>query len=207
MKPKYIICALVLAVVLFGCKQINNSGGKILAPINQNFDSADKLVLLEDTFDITLTISSTENYLTQNVIVNSLYDKIHSQYESPFDGNILNFEDNFEIVSITNGWERERITEQTDYGGVKFMIEKGGQSEILKEGWLFINNEPAIESKTLTLVLKAKQNGRFGLVMSQMQSKTGFINICVGGTLEEAQELCKERKPTSTRAESIETNK
>ena len=99
-----------------------------------------------------------------------------------------------------------KVEDNTDYEIVKFLVEKGGQSEILQEGLLFINKQPSTETKTLMFSLKAKQKGRFGLVMSQMQSKTGFINICVGDTLEEAQELCKERKPTSTIVDSVETN-
>ena len=177
------------------------NGGKVSAPINQNFDSSQKLLLVGDTFDITLTISAREDYLEENVIVGSLYNKIHSQYESPFDGKILNFEDNFEILSVSEDWQKEKISEQSNYEIVKFMAENG-QSEILQEGWLYLNNQSATETKTITFSLKAKQKGRFGFVMSQMQSKTGFINLCVGDSIEEAQELCKEIKPTSTRIES-----
>lgn len=204
-KKYFIGIVLLLAILIVGYVTLINQGGKTSPPINQNFDSADKLLLVGDTFDITLTISAREDYLRENVIVNSLYDKIYSQHELPFDGNILNFEDNFEIVSISEGWQREKITPQLDYEIIKFMVEEGGQSKILEKGWLSINNQPATESKTLTLSLKAKQKGRFGLVMSQMQSKTGFINICVGNNLEEAQELCKDRKPSSARVETIET--
>ncbi len=207
LKTKYIIilCIFILIIVLFGYikKLNNNDGGKVSAPINQNFDVAAKLLSVGNAFDITLTISAkNDSFLRKNVIVSSLYDKIHSQYESPFDGNILNFEDNFELVSVSNGWNREKITSQSDYKIVKFLVEKSGQAEILEGGWLFINSLPSVETKTLTLSLKAKQRGRFGFVMSQMQSKTGFINLCVGDGTEEAQELCKERRPSSTRIES-----
>ena len=209
MKSKFIILFILIFVVfLFGCvAQVNNGlAEKPSAPINQNFDFDNKLPLVGDIFDITLTISAREEYLNENVIVSLLYDKIHSQYESPFDGDILNFEDNFEIVSISNGWKRQKITEQSNYEIVKLMAQDSDQSEILEKGWLYIHDGPSTETKTLMLSLKAKQKGRFGLVMSQMQSKTGFVNICVGDTIEEAQEFCKERVPTSTRAESTETN-
>lgn len=209
MQRKYYIGIglLVLAVLIAGCVTQIDNGGKPSAPINQDFDSDDKLLLVGDSFDVTLTISARDDYLQKNVIVSSIYDKIHSErYESPFDGNILNFEDNFEIVSISEGWNREKISSGSDYEIVNFMVNQGGQSEILEEGLLFINDEPSTESKTLTISLKAKEKGRFGLVMSQMQSKTGFINLCVGDTLEEAGQLCQERRPDSTRVEAIETN-
>ena len=202
MKSKSIILfILILSALSFGCVvQLNDDlSGKPSAPINQNFDFDNKLLLVGDTFDINLTISAGEEYLKENVIVSLLYDKLHSQYESPFDGEILNFENNFEIVSISNDWKREKITEQSNYEIIELMVQNSGQSEFLESGWLYIHDKPSTETKILTLSLKAKQKGRFGLVMNQKQAKTGFVNICVGDTTEEAQELCKERLPTSTK--------
>ena len=68
--------------------KVRNDGLSVLnvQKLNERLEVAAKLLSVGDAFDITLTISAkNDSFLRKNVIVSSLYDKIHSQYESPFD--------------------------------------------------------------------------------------------------------------------------
>ena len=203
------ILLLTFMVLVVGC---NGQDIKPSASIEQTVDSNEKIVVVNEPFEIILKISAwRDDYLKENAILITLYDKPYSKYSSPFGGKMLNLEDYFDIIEIDKDWRMERVTDNSDYEVIDSVSKysPGIYSRIFEEGysWLLLNEVQTSKNKELNFILKPKQAGKYTLVMSQMNAKTGFVNICVGTTNEVAEELCKDylASPTSTEEPSILT--
>ena len=86
-KRRLPIMLLAFMVLVVGCSSQNI---KPSAPIDQILDSNEKIVVVDEPFEIILKISAwTDDYLKENVILITLHDEPYSKYSSPFGGDIL----------------------------------------------------------------------------------------------------------------------
>ncbi len=208
---KYLLIALIVTIALMtGC---SDTSTKVSAPIEIFTDSGEKFVTVGNQIEINFKISALKDgYLNENIILVTLHDAPHSKYSSPFDGNMLNIDNYFDIISVSDNWKKEKISDNTEYEIIEAMRDYSPEiSQGISEGraWLLVNNIQENEDKELNLILKSKSIGKYTLVVSHMNAKTGFVNICVGNTNEEAQRLCEEylRSPSTTEQQVIiETN-